>query len=85
MDMAPGWQDEIDAAQEFKVREILGADISAIAYGPDDPDLDVRPQCSDSGGVGEIGELHVPGCCVERCPRCGDQALSCTCIIGYDA
>ena len=71
--MIPGWQDEIDAAQELRGGEILGAEYRRVAYGPDHPHLDVRPQCRDCAC--EIGELHVPGCCVERCPRCGEQAI----------
>lgn len=34
--------------------------------------------CGDCGA--EPGAFHVPGCDVERCPRCGDQSISCDCV-----
>jgi hypothetical protein len=39
--------------------------------------------CYDCGVA--PGQLHIPGCVVERCPYCGRQLLSCFCPgIGLD-
>jgi predicted Zn-ribbon and HTH transcriptional regulator len=40
-------------------------------------------KCRDCGVA--IGELHVPFCCVEECPKCRAQALSCLCERAADA
>lgn len=34
-------------------------------------------KCGDCGVI--EGELHHPGCDMERCPKCGNQLLSCCC------
>jgi Zn finger protein HypA/HybF involved in hydrogenase expression len=30
----------------------------------------------------DVGELHLPGCDVERCPKCAGQSISCRCTRG---
>ena len=37
-----------------------------------------RAKCPDCGA--KIDEQHVLGCDIERCPRCGNQPIGCSCI-----
>ena len=36
-----------------------------------------RETCGDCGAM--EGQLHLPGCDMERCPFCGGQLISCKC------
>lgn len=71
----PPWSKRIEEAQEHTHDTIGGVKYTRIAYGLDYPDAKTR--CRDCGVA--HGQLHVVGCCVERCPRCKDQAIGCGC------
>lgn len=77
--MVEGWPERIEAAQLERAYEIGGMERPRIAYGDeaDDWGADTRP-CHDCAAV--KGQLHVPGCDVERCPACNGQAISCDCL-----
>jgi len=65
---------------------LCGADPGAF-HDPDcpmGPGLHQRPgACRDCGRA--VGKLHVLGCGVEQCPRCGGQYMSCSCDGSEDA
>jgi hypothetical protein len=71
----PGWRERIEAAQNQPTVELQGVVYPRVRYGTDYPNG--KDLCRDCGV--EHGQFHVRGCCVERCPRCEDQAISCPC------
>ncbi|HUV70624.1 MAG TPA: hypothetical protein VMW15_13230 [Terracidiphilus sp.] len=88
------WIDDYRRAQREKTAMLSGKKYRRIRYGkepmpPDAPDdfkavcaeLRTRP-CHDCGVV--QGELHLDGCDVECCPRCGGQYMCCHCRIEQD-
>ena len=83
IEMAEGWPQLIENAQREVKTKIGQKQYSRIRYGEEGEDwgADERP-CHDCGVV--KGQLHVPGCDVERCPRCGGQVISCACPLSED-
>lgn len=67
-----GWGKKIVAAQRQTHVRLCGETtrLPRIPYTPDS-----ARQCHDCA-VG-AGQLHVPGCDMERCPLCGGQLISC--------
>jgi hypothetical protein len=70
-------------AQSITHYDVNGEDFERVRYGNESDDWGAyeRP-CHDCGGI--KGEYHVPSCDVERCPKCGGQAISCDCLDEVD-
>jgi len=73
--MIAGWAERIEEEQDHPQEWIAGAIYQRIRYGADYPDG--MEHCRDCGVA--HGQVHVDGCCVERCARCGDQRMFCGC------
>ena len=73
-----GWGKALAWSQRNPTYLIDGQTLKRIPYGEDqDGDPLPNPSCRDCAAA--PGQFHVPGCCIERCPCCGGQAIGCDC------
>jgi hypothetical protein len=78
-DLLHRWRSDIEAAQRLRAYRLCGRMYPRIAYGSEyDDDGDELGPCRDCAVT--AGQLHVPNCGVEVCPRCRAQAISCDCF-----
>jgi hypothetical protein len=77
--MENGWPEKIIAAQKIKTLVIYGKRRSRIRYGSEkNRQQDFALSCGDCAVI--LGQLHVPLCDQEQCPKCLGQLLSCGCV-----
>ena len=76
-----GWGARLAASQEQTALRVNGVDRGRIKYGeeiwPDGDKWEPPGVCHDCCAM--LGQYHVQGCDIERCPACGGQLLSCSC------
>jgi hypothetical protein len=72
------WPEQVREAQAETTIALREEYFQRIRYGsePEDWGAKVQP-CGDCCVIN--GEFHVPGCDIERCPRCSGQLISCGC------
>jgi hypothetical protein len=75
--MAEHWPERIRQAQAETTYCIDGHQYPRIRFGRERPPMSDAATCHDCAVL--VGEFHVPGCDVERCPLCHGQAISCGC------
>jgi hypothetical protein len=81
MPRIPGWEEGIKEAQKVRCYSIGGVLMPRVAH-----DCNGEWQgrdCPDCGA--KKGQFHISSCDLERCPRCGGQASSCSCVHDADS
>lgn len=69
---------EFEAAQAQTLCMVAGQEFERICYGNEADDWGAEQSPCHDCGVAK-GQYHLIGCDVERCPKCGGQAIYCEC------
>jgi hypothetical protein len=78
-----GWGKFLRESQRHPHYLIDGKPFGRVAYGQEPSgNPPPNPVCRDCAAA--PGQFHVPGCCIEYCPRCGGQAISCGCFCPFE-
>lgn len=80
VEMTPDWPARIRQAQALTRYRIDGRRMRRVRYGHERWGSNAEERACHDCAVLQ-GELHVPGCDMERCPSCGGQAFVCSCDI----
>jgi hypothetical protein len=77
-EVGEGWDRVLAEAQQDRTYSIAGEVFERIPFGEDYAgEASDAPSCRDCAAA--RGQLHVPVCCLEQCPRCGGQLIGCDC------
>ena len=77
--MDSDWPAQIEAAQDIKTISIANTLFKRIPFGHEkDMPTERLDNCGDCGVL--RGQLHVPECDIEQCPKCIGQLVSCDCL-----
>lgn len=74
---------DLESAQLRPTYWIQGEHYTRIPFGREEGGGGEAEECLDCGAG--RGQLHVPGCEHEQCPRCGGKVISCDCGYGRPA
>jgi hypothetical protein len=82
-EVSPNWPNRLRKAQLITTIKIDDVELPRIKYGEEHIKYGEEHNnlpCHDCCAI--LGEYHVPGCDVERCPNCCGQLISCSCVEG---
>jgi len=70
----------IDCPENRMIEFADGVSLPSVPYANENFTDKENHRCHDCGV--KIGHYHHPGCDMEICPRCGEQLISCDCLMG---